>query len=272
MPPILAQELTVNNGRHKIHARIDGAAAGPTVLLANGLGLDLRMWDAQLPQLVRHFRIVRFDNRGHGGSQSPTGALNMETVASDAMSVLDAIGAETVNVVGLSMGGMLALWLAAHHPQRVEKVIAANLGGASTAEMWNSRIKAVNEGGMAAVSAGMGERWFTAPFLAASPEQVQPILDQLACTSPQGYAAGCAAVRDVDVQALLPSIKSPTLVIAGRHDRVTDPALGAKIAAGIAGAQFLELDAGHLSNVEQSDAFSTAILDFLAPDPERHIN
>lgn len=263
MSRTVARELTVYNGAHAIRARIDGRATGPTVLLANGLGLNLEMWAAQMPQLGRLFRVVRFDNRGHGGSAVPDGPMTMETVASDALAVLDAVGAERASVIGLSMGGMLALWLAAHHPDRVDKVVAANLGGASNAQMWNARIKAVTDNGIAAVSEGMAERWFTAPFLAASPERAQPVLDQLAATSAEGYAAGCAAVRDADIHAVLGSITAPTLVIAGLKDAVTAPALGGKIAAAIAGAQFVELDAGHLSNVEAADAFTHAAIAFL---------
>ena len=263
MSRTLAQEITVHNGSHAIRARIDGRAGGPTVLLANGLGLGLEMWAAQIPRLGRLFRVVRFDNRGHGGSDKPGGPHSMQTVASDALAVLDAVGAERASVVGLSMGGMLALWLAAHHPDRIDKVVAANLGGASNAQMWNARIKAVTEGGIAAVSDGMAERWFTAPFLASSPERVRPILDQLAATTPEGYAAGCAAVRDADIHAVLSSIKAPTLVIAGLQDVVTAPALGGKIAAAIPDARLIELDAGHLSNVEQSEPFTRAAIDFL---------
>ncbi len=263
MSRTIAQDLTVHRGAHPIRVRIDGRAAGPTVLLANGLGLSLEMWAAQIPALARRFRVVRFDNRGHGGSGLPDGPLTMEAVAADALAVLDAVGAARASIVGLSMGGMLALWLAAHHPDRIDKVVAANLGGASTAESWNARIAAVKAGGIAAVSQGMAERWFTPGFLAASPERVRPILDQLAATSPEGYAAGCAAVRDADVYALLSSVSAPTLVITGRHDRVTAPALGAKIAAGISGARVVDLDAGHLSNVEQADDFTRAATDFL---------
>ena len=161
------------------------------------------------------------------------------------------------------MGALVALWLAARHGERIDKIVAANAGGAAKPHMWNARIAAVTQDGMAAVAPGMAERWFTADFLAAHPDVVRPVTDALAATTPAGYAAGCAAVRDAAIHTVLPSIAVPTLIVAGRYDQVTTPDQVAAIAAAIPGARTATLEAGHLSNIEQPQAFNRAVIEFL---------
>ena len=263
MTRTIAQDLVIDRDGRALRARVDGQAGGPTVLLANGLGLTLDMWGAQMPPLTRRFRVVRYDNRGHGGSAAPTGPLTLAQLAEDALAVLDAVGARRASVIGLSMGALVALWLAARHPDRIDKIVAANAGGAAKPHMWNQRIEAVTKGGMAAVAPGMAKRWFTPEFLAANPAIAGPIADALATTTPAGYAAGCAAVRDAEIHAVLPSIAVPALIIAGRYDQVTPPDQVAALTAAIPGARTVTLDAGHLSNVEQPQAFNRAVVDFL---------
>ena len=165
---------------------------------------------------------------------------------------------------GISMGGMVGMWLAAHHPQRIARLVLANTGALiGTPQMWNTRIENVNSAGMPSVIPAILARWFTADFTARAPETVARVRTMLLRTTTTGYTASCAAVRDMDLRAALGSINAPTLVIVGTHDEATTPADGRLLVEGIRAAQFKEFDAAHLSNLEQADLFNAAVLAFL---------
>ena len=248
------------------HYRIDGKAGAAPLILSNSLGTDLSMWDPQIPALTQSFRVIRYDARGHGRSAVTPGPYTIEQLGRDVLGLLDCIGIERAHFCGLSMGGMTGMWLAIHAGYRIDRLVLANTAARiPPLEMWNARIEKVNGGGMGVIAQAVLERWFTAGFLGAHPAQVAITRAMLEHTPAAGYVAACAAVRDMDQRNAIASIARPTLVIAGAFDAATPPADGRFIAEQIAGARYVELPAGHLSNLEAAPQFSAAVLDFLQP-------
>jgi 3-oxoadipate enol-lactonase len=255
--------VEVDDGR-RIAIRIDGAEDRPPLLLSNSLGTTFHMWDAQMPALTAAFRVIRYDSRGHGQSDAPAGDYSIARLAADALAVLDSLHIETAAFVGLSKGGMVGQWLGAHAPQRLTRLVLANTAAwMGPAQAWQARIDTVMTDGMGAVTEAVLERWFTPGFGNQAPEAVAPVRDMLLATAPQGYAGCCAAIRDMDQRDSLSAIRVPTLVIGGLHDPATPPAKAEEIAAGVSGARLVMLDAAHLSNIEQPQAFTAALLEFL---------
>jgi 3-oxoadipate enol-lactonase len=248
----------------RIHYEIEGPEDGPVLLLSNSLGTDLGMWSPQIPSLAARYRVLRYDSRGHGRSEAPEGPYTIDMLGQDAVAVLDAAGVKRALFCGLSKGGMVGQWLGVNAPNRVGRLVLANTAAFIGApEVWNQRIETVRAQGMAAIVPGVIDRWFTKPFQERAPDSVARIRDMLLATDPEGYAACCAAVRDMDQRQTIGAIRVPTLVIAGRHDLATSPEQGRLIADTIPGARFLELDAAHLSNIEAEAAFTRALLEFL---------
>jgi 3-oxoadipate enol-lactonase len=248
----------------RLFHRLEGPDRAPVVVLANSLGTHHGMWDAQMPALVRRFRVLRYDTRGHGGSEVPPSPYALADLGRDVLQLVDAIGASRVHFCGLSLGGMTGMWLAAHAPQRIGRLVLANTSSyVGSPEVWNSRIQAVTRGGMAAVAETILERWFTPEFRAATPGEVARIRQMLLNTSAEGYVACAAAVRDMDLRNDLGAIHCPTLVISGTRDPALPPSHGAFIAERVAGARSIELAAAHLSNIEARDAFTAALTGFL---------
>lgn len=249
----------------RLFHRLDGAPDKPVLLLSNSLGTTHAMWEPQMPALLRSYRVLRYDSRGHGQSSITLGPYDIATLGRDALALVEGLGLGRVHVAGLSMGGMVAMWLAVNAPTRVDRLILANTSARIGApEVWKARIETVRAKGMAAIVPGVIERWFTPPFRAREPATVERIARMLHAAEPAGYVACCAAVRDVDLLDRLTGIAAPTLVIAGAHDAATPPEHAAQIAKSIKDARVVTLDAAHLSNVEQADAFTAATLDFLS--------
>ena len=215
---------TVQSNGCPIHYEVEGSADKPVLMFCNSLGTNLHMWDGQMPAVLRHFRVVRYDRRGHGKSGVPKGPYTMERLGRDALAILDAIGLKTVNWCGLSMGGMVGQWLGANAPDRIERLVLSNTScyfPDKTA--WNDRLKFVREKGVAALAGPNMERWFTKGFRERSPETIARMTEMFTATPLEGYIACGEAVRDMDHRDLLPKIKAPTLVIIGRHDPATTP-------------------------------------------------
>jgi 3-oxoadipate enol-lactonase len=247
-----------------IFQRLEGPDSAPVVVLSNSLGTHHGMWDAQMRALSHRFRVLRYDTRGHGRSDVPHGPYLLADLGGDVLRLIDAIGAPRVHFCGLSLGGMTGIWLAAHAPQRIGRLVVANTSSyVGSPEVWNSRIEAVTRGGMAAITEAILERWFTPEFRASTPGEVDRIRQMLLSTSAEGYVACAAAVRDMDLRGDLAAIHCPTLVIVGARDPALPPSHGALIAERVPGARSLELAAAHLSNIEARDAFTAALIGFL---------
>jgi len=253
----------VNGAR--LHYRFDGPEGAPVLVLCNSLGTDLSMWDPQVPAFARKLRVLRYDRRGHGASAVTPGPYTIDQLARDMLGLLDQLGIDRVRFCGLSLGGMTGMWLGTHAGKRIEKLVLCNTAAQiGSPDPWNARIEAVRKGGMGAIEPGVLARWFTPNFLAQPTPMLGRMREVLLRLSPEGYAACCAAVRDMDQRESIAGITAPTLVIAGTHDAATPPAAGQFIAKQIPGARYVELDAAHISNVEAADRFTEAVLGFLA--------
>jgi 3-oxoadipate enol-lactonase len=247
-----------------LHYQFDGDTHAPVLMLSNSLGTDLSMWQRQVVALSRKFRVLWYDCRGQGRSLVTAGPYSIELLARDALALLDRLEIPQVHFCGLSLGGMVGMWLAANEPARVGKLVLANTAALlPSPAAWDARIKSVQDGGITAIVDVVMGRWFTAAFQERRPLDVEIARDALLATSPDGYIACVAAIRDMDLRAELKSIRSQTLVIAGSLDPATPPAMGRTIADAIDGARYIELLTAHLSNIEAHEAFNAAVLDFL---------
>jgi len=248
-----------------VHAVVSGREDRPVVVLSNSLGSTHRMWDAQLAALEERFRVVRYDARGHGDSQVPNGPYSIDDLADDVVALLDRIGVSRAHVVGLSLGGMTAMRLAARNPERVHRVVllcpATQLPPASG---WLERAATVRTDGTAAVAAAVVQRWFTTEYLAASPDDRIVHEQMVSATPAEGYAGCCEAIAKLDLRQDLSAITAPTLAIAGQDDPATPPARLEEIVAGIPDARLLVVPkAAHLANAEQPGIITPAIIEHL---------
>ncbi len=248
----------------RINYRLDGPEHRPILLLSNSLGTDMTMWDPQLAGWSAHFRILRYDQRGHGHSDAPAGSYSLDRLGCDVIELLDALGLQTVNFCGLSLGGMVGQWLGIRAPERLHRLVLANTSSFMGPPLpWDARIRMVNEKGMRPLAQASVDRWFTVSFAAADPAAIIPIAAMLQATDPQGYAGCCAAIRDMDMRRTVGLIQTPTLVIGGALDPATPPPHSEALANAIGGASLLMLEAAHLSNIERPEEFSEAVLDHL---------
>ncbi len=253
-----------DSGKGKLHYQLEGADDAPLLVLSNSLGTTLDMWVPQMPALLEHFRVLRYDTRGHGQSEVTPGPYSIAQLGNDVLALLDHMKAPRAHFCGLSMGGMTGIWLGIHAPDRIDRLVLCNTSAAiGVPEMWNARIAQVRQGGMAVVIDAVLERWFTNDFLSHAPAQVDRVRAMLANTPVEGYVATCAAVRDMDQRADLGRIATPTLVIGGKYDKSTPPEHGELIAKSVPGARYVELNAAHLSNWEAAQAFTRHAVNFL---------
>lgn len=244
--------------------RFDGPQDAPVLILSNSLGTAMGMWDLQIPAFARHFRVLRYDSRGHGASGVPAGAYSMDRLGRDVIELMDGLGIETAHVCGVSKGGMVGQWLGVRAPERIGKLALCNTAAyMGPPAGWDQRIAAVKAGGMTPMTEPVLERWFTPEFRAGSPDAVAPVRAMLLATDPAGYAGCCAAIRDMDLRPTDPLIRRPVLVIAGSRDPSTPPDVTGAIAAMVPGARLEILEAAHLSNIEQPEDFTRTVLDFL---------
>jgi 3-oxoadipate enol-lactonase len=246
----------------RLHYELAGPEHAPVVILANSLGATLRMWDPQLEPLTRSFRVVRFDTRGHGGSAVPPGPYTIDELADDVRALLDRLELEKVHYVGLSLGGMIGMRLAAEHPDRIDRLVvlctSALLG---PAELWHDRAAKVRRRGTASVAEAVVARWYTKPFQTRHPDVIAAAQKMLASTPREGYAACCEAIAAMDLTADLANITAPTLVMAGADDLATPVDHLTRIAATIPNADLVVVpEAAHLATSEQPELVTAAIL------------
>jgi 3-oxoadipate enol-lactonase len=257
--------IEARNGPARLVGDINGPERAPALLLVHSLGTTRELWAPQLPQLAGHFQVVRYDLRGHGQSSVVDGEYAIEELAGDALAILDTAGVTRAHVCGLSIGGVIAQWLARYAADRIDRIVLANTSARiGTVQSWAERMALVRSQGLAPVAGTLRGRWFTEAFCDRHPEVLQTHADMLLATNVHGYSACCAALRDADLSQELAQIAAPTLVIAGDEDPATTVVEAQQLCAGIARAALVRLSAAHLSNVEQADAFTGAALDFLS--------
>jgi 3-oxoadipate enol-lactonase len=255
--------ITVDNTRLNYH--LEGNESSPILIFSNSLGTDMGMWAPQVPELLPHFRILRYDTRGLGASDAPAGEYAMEQLGRDVVALTDALQIKKFAFLGLSLGGMIGQWLGANAGSRLTALVLANTSPYVTPKSnWDDRRRAVLDRGMSAiVDMAMG-RFFSTATLAKNDPLVNSIRATFLGTNPVGYAGCCSAIRDMDHRPLLPKISTPTLVIGGEQD-VSTPwsGHGEALVKGIPGAKSVILPTAHLSNVEAPQEFNSAVLNFL---------
>ena len=243
---------------------VEGDAGRPKVMLSNSLGTDLTLWDAQMPALLERFQVVRYDPRGHGRSVAAERPCSISRLGRDALAILDALQIEKTHFVGISMGGAVAQWLLVNAPERLERAVLANTAARlGSPDLWNMRIQTVLSSGMEPLVEPTMERWFGADFRSASPSRISAVEAVFRATSPMGYAACCAALRDMDLRESLGTIAHPVLVVSGREDPVTSDEDIALLVERIRGAKHVALDCRHISNIEAEARFNAVVIEFL---------
>ena len=277
----MSQSGFVERDGANLHYNMSGRIHAPAVLLVNSLGASLDMWAPQLAALERSFRVVRFDARGHGKStylhdapHGPVAARSIADYGADALAILDALRIERAHWVGLSFGGMVAMWVASQAPesvgaaslsQRVNRLVLANTTAVMPPrERWDGLIAALEAGSVDPIADAIAERWFTDGFRRESADTVENIVTMVRGTQPRGYAEACTAIRDMDQRESIGAIAASTLVIAGTQDLGTPLEHAEGLTARIRSADLAVLDSGHLSNVEQAEDFTEVLMDFLS--------
>jgi 3-oxoadipate enol-lactonase len=248
-----------------LYHRLDGPRGAPPLTLCNSLGTTLEMWDPQVPELTAQFQLVRYDRRGHGRSPVPPGPYSLEALGRDVLDLLDHLGIERTSFCGLSIGGMVGMWLASEAPERIDRLILCSAAPSlPPREQWLERATTVRAEGVSAIADAALDRWFTplAPDLLR--ESFRTMLVE---TPAEGYAGCCEALADVDLSDRLDSIEAPTLVVSGEGDPVAPPETGKLLAASIPGARHVTIaGARHISNAEQPSTFTQHVLAHLTEE------
>jgi 3-oxoadipate enol-lactonase len=259
------------NGGLRLNYEISGPASGRVLLLSNSIGSSLHMWNKVLPRLETTHRVLRYDTRGHGQSGVPSGPYTLDQLGGDVLFLLDHLDIEHADICGLSLGGMIAMWLGIHAPQRVTRIILANTAARiGSPALWDQRIALVQTSGMAVLASMTMERWFTQSYRDRHPGEMERMRSMVATTSPEGYKACCGVLRDTDLRSGIPAITAPALIISGTHDPATPPSDGQALHAALRDSNYIELDASHLSAWERAEEFSNAVLKFLNPEERGH--
>jgi 3-oxoadipate enol-lactonase len=249
----------------RIAYRFDGSEDKPVLMLSNSIGTTLHMWDGQIEELSKHFRVLRYDTRGHGASDAPAGAYSLDRLGWDVIELLDALEISRVHFLGLSLGGTIGQWLGIHTPERIDRLILSNTSSyLGPAEQWDRQIANVLQArDLSEIASMFLHNWFPAQMLEEGGAVIESFRAMLLAMQPQGFAGCFAVVRDTDLRRTVALIPCPTLVIAGQYDTVTLPSHGELIAATIPGAKLVMLPAVHLSNIQYPADFLSIVLEFL---------
>ena len=246
-------------------SRLDGPAGAPAVVLGNSLGTSAAVWAAQVPALRKSFRLLSFELPGHGGAPDWPGPYTLSQLGAGLLAMLDSHGIERAAYCGISLGGMLGMWLAANAPERIAALgLVCTSAYLPSPDGWHARAAQVRAAGLESVSAQVLARWFTPAYVQKEPHVALEFLAGIEQTSPEGYAGCCEAIAAMDLRADLAAITAPTLVIAGAADPATPPEHGADIAGRISGARLAVVpDAAHLAAVSAPDVVTSALLEHL---------
>jgi 3-oxoadipate enol-lactonase len=247
--------------------RIDGQDGLPWLMFSNSLATDLTMWDEQAAYFSPKFRVLRYDQRGHGMTEAPAGRYSFDILIQDAVALMDALGIKQAHFCGLSMGGATAMGLAQQHPERLKNVVVCDSGCASTpaaAQQWEERIVVAQSKGMTALVDSTIERWSPAETDGAAPSHIGKIRQMILATPVNGFVGCAAALADHDFRSTIDKVKNPILFVVGQNDGAT-PAAMQQLQSQLPGSRFVELpDAGHISNMDRPDAFNRAVNEFLS--------
>lgn len=249
-----------------LYYRIDGTEnrSAPWVVFSNSLGSDVSMWTPQVVEFTKHFRVLRYDTRGHGHSAAPQGPYTIEQLTGDVIGLMDQLGIERAHFVGVSMGGLTGVGLGARYANRIDRLVLCNTAAKiGSPEVWVPRAAKARSEGMLALAEAVLPRWYTPEFIANHALVMSQVRDVFVHTDKDGYASNCEAINTADLRGEAPSIKARTLVISGTHDLAATPAQGRELAESVPGARYVELNAAHISNVERADEYNQIVTDFL---------
>ncbi|MHB2166378.1 3-oxoadipate enol-lactonase [Alsobacter sp. R-9] len=259
--------LVPGHGGTGIACTVSGAEGAPWIVLSHSLGATSSMWDPQMPLLERHFRVLRYDTRGHGASEAPPGAYCFGDLTGDVIAVMDRFDIRHATFMGLSLGGMTALGLALAHPGRFERIVCCDARADAPPAFqasWVERLAAVDAGGLAAIVEGTMERWFAADWRSANPAMLQRFRDEFVATPVAGYRGCVGAIRTLDYLRSLGSIRIPTLYVCGSEDAGAPVGTMKAMAVATPGARLEVIEGGaHLPNVDRTDSFNRAVAGFL---------
>jgi 3-oxoadipate enol-lactonase/4-carboxymuconolactone decarboxylase len=249
-----------------LHHVVEGPDDAPVLVLSGSMGTRLELWDPVMPELTRSFRVVRYDHRGHGGSPSPPGPYVMADLGTDVVALLERLRIERASFCGLSLGGMVGMWLAIHAANRIDRLALLSTSAfLPPPEMWRARAAVVRAQGFASIAGTVAGRWFTPAFAASEPACVASMVEALKQTDPEGYASCCEAIAAWDERDGLGAIRSPTLVVAGSDDPATPPSHAYAIGAGVPGSHVIVVErAAHLAVLERPAVIARLLLDHLA--------
>lgn len=253
----------------KIHYEITGQKEGsaPWITLSHSLASSMQMWKPQLKLLEKYFTVLRYDTRGHAGTQVTPGPYSLELLANDIHGLLVHLGVRKTHWLGLSLGGMVGQALAIHHPSCLDKVVIANSNAQvppPNVAMWEERAQGALASGMQPLVEPTLSRWFTQPFHKSHPDVLKEIGGIIASTNPQGYAACCAAISKMNNIEGIRKLQHPALIVVGLEDMATPVAMSQLIHENWAGSMMKTIpQAAHLSNLEQADVFNEYIIEFL---------
>ena len=254
-----------------LHHRLDGPEEAPVLMLGTSLGTTLQMWDPQMPALSQHFRVLRFDHRGHGSSPVPAGPYALPDLAGDVVALLDRLQIDRASFCGLSLGGMVGMHVAAYAPEKIDRlVLCCTTARFATPGIWAERAHTVRARGMEAIVDAVVDRWFTPEFAARQAALVRRMRQMMVATPAEGYASCCDAIEQMDLEPSLAGIQAPTLVIAADRDLATPPDLATDIVSGLPDGRLVIVeDAAHLASVQQPAVIARHILDHLDDPGER---
>ncbi|HVB45501.1 MAG TPA: 3-oxoadipate enol-lactonase [Streptosporangiaceae bacterium] len=243
-------------------ASLDGPPGAPVLVLGNSLGTSCAVWKRQLPALRAHFRLLRFELPGHGGSAAPAGPYTLGDLGAGVLALLDQHDIRQAGYCGISLGGMIGMWLAANHPDRIGSLgLVCTSAYLPPASGWLARADQVQVSGLASISTASIGRWFTPAFVNREPAVAAAFAAELERTDPVGYSGCCAAIAGMDLRSSLRSVTAPTIVISGAEDPATPPAHGAAIASAIRGARLAVIrGAAHLANVSSPGEVTAVLL------------
>ena len=257
MPKFISNDAEINY-------QTFGDASQPAIIFSNSLGTQFNMWQPQISFFEKKFYVICYDTRGHGASSAPQGPYSIEQLGTDVVHLLDHLNIEKASFCGISMGGLTGQWLAIHHPERFNHVIVCNTAAKIGQEQaWNDRAQLVREQGLKPIAETAASRWFTEPFIRSNTAIVESLSNDLGAGSPEGYASCCEALAKADVREQLKNITIPTLVVAGQKDPVTTVADAQYIINHVRSSSLFEINASHISNIEQPKAFNQAVFSFL---------
>ena len=259
------EQKTISVNGLEVAYRFDGPEDGHVILMANSLMSNYSMWDWNVPALADRYRVLRYDKRGHGGSQTTPGPYSISQLADDAVALLDALNIQKVHFIGLSMGGMIGQQMGARYPERVYSLSLCDTASEMPPRnLWEERFDIARKDGIPGLVDGTIKRWFTSPFIERAPQDIEKVRQMILGTGVEGYIGCASAVRDMAQTTMLLKIKAPTLVLTGRQDPACTVEQAIVLNRMIDGSKMVLIEeAAHLSNIEQPAVFNQVVREFI---------